>query len=107
MMPELEKDYEILKRDVKYQGMFSLVELHLRHRNFDGGWSNTFTREILERKSAAAILPYDPILEQIVLIEQFRAGALTNPTGPWLLEIVAGIYDQSEKPRDVAMREAQ
>lgn len=102
-----EKDYEILQREVKYQGIFRLVELHLRHRTFDGGWSNVFTRELLERKSATAILPYDPVLEQVVLIEQFRAGAIANPSGPWLLEIVAGIYDEGDKPRDVAIREAE
>lgn len=102
-----DKDYEILQRDVKYQGIFRLVQLHLRHRTFDGGWSDTFTREILERKSATAILPYDPVLEQVILIEQFRAGALANPSGPWLLEIVAGIYDGDDIPRDVAIREAE
>jgi ADP-ribose pyrophosphatase len=106
-MPETGKDFEILERDVKYQGIFRLVQLHLRHRTFDGGWSNTFMRELLERKSATAILPYDPVLEQVVLIEQFRAGAIANPSGPWLLEIVAGIYDKGDKPRDVAIREAE
>jgi ADP-ribose pyrophosphatase len=100
-------DVELLKREVMYQGIFRLVKLHVRHRTFDGGWSNTFTREILERKSAVAILPYDPVLEQVVLIEQFRAGALADPQGPWLLEIVAGIYNGNEKPREVAIREAE
>lgn len=100
-------DAEVLRRDIMYQGVFRMVQLSLRHRTFDGGWSSTFTREILERKSAAAVLPYDPVLEQVVLIEQFRAGALSNPLGPWLLEVVAGIYDKEEKPRDVAIREAE
>jgi ADP-ribose pyrophosphatase len=107
-MPEIfsKNDVEVLRRDIMYQGIFRLVQLQLRHRTFDGGWSNTFMREVLERKSATAILPYDPILEQVVLIEQFRAGALTNSQGPWLLEIVAGIYDEGDRPRDVAIREA-
>lgn len=99
-------DIELVKREVMYQGIFRLVRLHLRHRTFDGGWSDTFMREILERKSATAILPYDPITDQVVLIEQFRAGALANSQGPWLLEIVAGIYDGDDKPSDVAIREA-
>jgi len=102
----VDKDYEIIQRDVMYQGVFRLVQLRLRHRTFDGGWSDTFMREVLERKSAVAILPYDPILDQVVLIEQFRAGALASPDGPWLLEIVAGIYDGDDVPRDVAIREA-
>lgn len=101
-------NYELLKREVLYQGIFRLVRLHLRFRRYDDQWSNTFTREILERSSAAAILPYDPILDQIVLIEQFRAGALAHPeNNPWLIEIVAGIFDKDETPQQIVTREAQ
>lgn len=100
-----QNDYEVIKREVLYQGIFRLARFHIRHRQFNDEWSNTFTREILERKSAAAILPYDPILDHVILIEQFRAGALDNPEGPWLLEIVAGVYTD-ETPVEVAKREA-
>lgn len=99
-----QNDYEIVKREVLYQGVFRLVRYHLRHQLFNNGWSKTFTREVLERTSSVAVLPYDPILDQIVLIEQFRAGALANPQSPWLIEVVAGIYED-EKPDDVAIRE--
>lgn len=105
-MPD-KQDYEIVQRDVLYQGVFRLARYHVRHLNYNGKWSNTFTREILERKSAAAILPYDPTLDQVILIEQFRAGAAINPQGPWLLEIVAGVYDPGDAPQDVAKREAE
>jgi len=105
-MPQ-DSNVEVIKRDLLYQGVFRLMRYHLRHRLFDGNWSNVLTREILERKSAAAVLPYDPILDHVVLIEQFRPGALDNTAhGPWLLEIVAGIYDGDETPQDVAKRES-
>lgn len=100
-------DYEILKREVPYQGIFRMVRYHLRYRLFNGGFSNLITREVMERKSAAAVLPYDPVLDQVVLIEQFRPGALANPQSPWLLEIVAGVLDSDEKPEQVAEREAK
>jgi len=73
---------------------------------FNGGWSNSVTREVMERKSAVGILPYDPILDHIVLIEQFRPGALADPQSPWLIEVIAGVLDAQEKPADVAFREA-
>ncbi len=100
-------DVEILKRDLLYQGVFRMVRYHLRHRCFDGSWSQTFTREVMERKSAAGVLPYDPILDQVILIEQFRPGAIGHPTdGPWLIEIVAGVYGKDESPKEVAIRES-
>ena len=63
-------------------------------------------RECLERGQAVAVLLYDPKRDQVVLIEQFRLGALHAPDGPWLLEIVAGIVEPSEAKPDVACREA-
>lgn len=104
--PFSQEDYEIIKREILYQGVFRLVRNTLRHRKFNGEWSNTFSREILERKSAVGILPYDPILDSVVLIEQFRAGALGHTHSPWLIEVVAGIYNAKEEPEDVAKRES-
>lgn len=73
------------------------------------------SREIFERGHAACCLLYDPDLEKLVLIEQFRTGAyaaLASPwfdeaeTSPWLIEIVAGIIEQGEDPEAVIRREA-
>src|SRR5262245_44288578 len=107
LTPFSQNDYEIVKREVLYQGVFRLARYHVRHRKFVSDWTPIFTREIFERPRAAAILPYDPILDQVVLIEQFRAGAIANPQSPWLLEIVAGVYEHDEQPADVAQREAR
>jgi ADP-ribose pyrophosphatase len=104
--PFTHNDYEITQREELYKGVFRLARYHVRHKLFNGNWSNTYTREVYERKSAVAILPYDPILNQVVLIEQFRAGALSNPKNPWLIEIVAGLFDKDESPETVARRES-
>lgn len=98
--------FEILGKEVCYRGFFRLERYRLRHTLFGGGWSGEFTRELLERGHAAAILLYDPERDSVVLIEQFRVGALTAPGGPWLVEIVAGIVDGHETGEDVARREA-
>ncbi|OGT59340.1 MAG: hypothetical protein A3F14_04530 [Gammaproteobacteria bacterium RIFCSPHIGHO2_12_FULL_43_28] len=100
-------DYDLEEREVLYQGIFTLARYHITHRVFKGGSSQPFTREILERKSAAAVLPYDPLLDRVILIEQFRAGAIKSNTNPWLLEIVAGVFNHGETPENIVYREAE
>jgi ADP-ribose pyrophosphatase len=103
-MFDKEKDIEISSIDTVYRGFWNIKRYYLRHRLFDGGWSNIFKRELLERRAVAACLPYDPINDNVVLIEQFRIGALMHY--PWLLEIVAGIADgENERPEQIVHRE--
>jgi ADP-ribose pyrophosphatase len=97
---------EIFDKTVVYNGFFRLERYRLRHRLFSGAWSHELAREVFERGHAAAVLPYDPGRDQVVLIEQFRVGALEAPGGPWLLEIVAGVIDAGETPAEVIRREA-
>ena len=98
--------FEILDKSIGYSGFFHLEKYRLRHEQFAGGWSAAMTRECLERGHAVAVLLYDPDADQVVLLEQFRIGALDFPGGPWLLEIVAGIIDHpGESIEDVARRE--
>ncbi len=99
-------DFEILEKTICFQGFFRLEQYRLRHRKFDGEWGRPITRELFERGHAAAVLPYDPHTDEILLIEQFRAGAMSAPDGPWLLEIVAGIIEADEAPEQVVARES-
>lgn len=102
----VDPSFEVLDKEICCQGFFRMERYRLRHRKFSGEWSAAITRELLERGHAAAVLPYDPITDCVVLIEQFRIGALAAPGGAWLLEIVAGIIDTDETPRQVVTREA-
>jgi ADP-ribose pyrophosphatase len=97
---------EVLERTVVFEGFFKLVRYRLRHRLFAGGTSRELVRESHERGDAAVVLPYDPVRREVVLVEQFRVGALGRPGEPWLLEPVAGIIEPGEAPADVARREA-
>jgi len=99
-------DYQIIEKKTLFQGYFAIEEFTLKHRLFKGGWSDSFQREIFERGSAAAVLLFDPILQKVVLLEQFRAGALSSEKGPWMIEVVAGIIEQGETPEGVVIREA-
>lgn len=99
-------DYEITEREILYQGVFRAARYSIKIRLFEGGWSEVFTREVFERYPAAAILPYDPILNRVILIEQFRPGSISDPKSPWLIEIPAGVMGKNEKPEEVAVRES-
>ncbi|MCC9622626.1 NUDIX domain-containing protein [Thalassospira sp. MA62] len=108
----IEKTFEIISRRRSHDGFFKLDVCKLRHATFDGGQSEILEREIYERGHAVAVLPYDPILDQVVLIEQFRPGAMSVPARypempVWLNEVVAGIIEEGEQPEDVARRETR
>ena len=101
------EDVEILARTERYSGFFRIVRYRFRHRLFAGGWTGAIEREVFERGHAAAVLLYDPAADAVVLIEQFRIGALVAGFGAWQIEVVAGIIEENEKPEDVARRESE
>ncbi|WP_337997957.1 NUDIX domain-containing protein [Oleispirillum naphthae] len=96
---------ECLNTESLYHGYFCVNRYTLRQQTFGGGWSEPFTREVFERGHAVAILPYDPVSDRVVLIEQFRVGALIAGWRPWLIETAAGMIEPGETPEEVARRE--
>jgi ADP-ribose pyrophosphatase len=100
-----DRQYEILSRKTLYGGFFSLLEIRCRHTLFQGGWSEALRRELFQRGDCVAVIPYDPLRDEVVLIEQFRVGALREGEDPWLVEIVAGAIEEGEYADDVARRE--
>ncbi len=99
-------DVEVLAKDTVFQGYFRIDRYRLRHRTFAGGWTSVMEREIFERGHSVVVILYDPVRDEMVLIEQFRCGALAAGWHPWMLECVAGIIDEGEHPDEVARREA-
>ncbi|MDX8402746.1 MAG: NUDIX domain-containing protein [Mariprofundaceae bacterium] len=97
--------YVIEDERTLYRGFFRLDALTIRHERFDGG-EQTVRRELLERGDAVAVLLYDPEADEVLLIEQFRVGPAVRKDDPWLIEVVAGMIDEGETPREAAMREA-
>jgi ADP-ribose pyrophosphatase len=91
----------------KYKGFFKMNEYLLQHQQYSGAQSEVFTREIFERGDAVVVLPYDVKQDKVLLIEQFRPGALKGQDSPWLLEFIAGMFDGNESPVEVAIREAK
>ena len=105
-MDEQVRQFEIIKKESIYEGFFRLERYHLKHTLFEGGWSQPLVRELFRRGSCVAVLLYDPFDDQVVLIEQFRTGAILTPEKAWLVEIVAGAIEEGETAEDVAYRES-
>lgn len=99
-------DVEIIAHELLFQGFYRYERYTLRHKLHAGGWSAIMTRELFDRGRAAGVLLYDPGLDVVVLVQQFRVGAFAAGRGPWLTEIVAGVLDPEERPEDTVRREA-
>lgn len=100
------QDVRVLDEQAVWSGHFSMRRLTLQHRRFAGGWSDPVVREVFERGDAVAVLPYDPRTDSLVMIEQFRPGAMRGDTSPWMLELIAGVVEVGECDEDVVHREA-
>lgn len=88
-----------------WSGRFPLDVVKFRHRRFDGAMSGTRTWELWRRGHAAAMLPYDPVSDTVVLIEQFRFPALASGIDPVLVELPAGLCEDDEDPAATIRRE--
>tara|TARA_R110002073_G_scaffold217160_1_gene377337 strand:- start:342 stop:962 length:621 start_codon:yes stop_codon:yes gene_type:complete len=100
------QDVRVLEDQTVWSGHYSMRRLTLQHRRFAGGWSEPVVREVFERGDAVAVLPYDPNTDSLVMIEQFRPGALRGGDSPWMLELIAGVVEDGEADEDVVHREA-
>ncbi|MDO9107203.1 MAG: NUDIX domain-containing protein [Methylovulum sp.] len=102
----MDKQFEILQKEIVYSGFFRMEKYRLKHTLYGGGWSADISRELFVRSACVAVLLYDPDADKVVLIEQFRAGAILQPDQAWLVEIVAGGIEEGESAEEVAYRES-
>jgi ADP-ribose pyrophosphatase len=107
MLQYTRNDVSISAINTKYQGFFKVDEYQLQHKLFSQKFSKNMTREVFERGDAVVVMLYDAIEDNLLLLEQFRAGALRTEQTPWLLEFVAGMFERNENPIDVAIRETK
>lgn len=98
---------ELLERRLCHRGFLTLARYRLRHSLYRGGWSTVIERERVEHLNAAAVLLYDAARDQVVMVEQFRIGALELGQGAWLVEPPGGVVEPGCDPAAVALREAR
>ena len=85
--------------------VFQLEEVYLRHELPGGAMSGRLRRLNLERGESVAALIVNQDARTVVLVRQFRYPAYKRGSG-WLDEVVAGIVDPGESPRQAIRREA-
>ncbi|WP_339107420.1 NUDIX domain-containing protein [Thioclava sp. GXIMD4216] len=101
-------DIVVSDRRMPYAKFFSVEDYRLQFRKFSGALSAPMERAVFVSCDAAVVLPYDPVRDRVLLIEQFRVGPMARGDGnPWLLEAIAGRVDPLETPEQTALREAQ
>ncbi len=90
-----------------YSAYFAVEEHDLSYRRFDGSMGPLLNRAVFISGDASIVLPYDPVRDRVMVIEQFRAGPYARgDANPWLLEAIAGRIDGGETPEEAACREA-
>lgn len=90
-----------------YARFFSVEERDLVLPGLGGGKVAQQNRAAFVAVDAVMVLPYDPLRDRVLVVEQFRIGAyLRGDPHPWTLEPVAGRRDPGESPEETARREA-
>jgi ADP-ribose pyrophosphatase len=90
-----------------WNGRFPIQRIRFRHRRFDGATSALRTWELWRRGRAAALLPYDPVADAVLLIEQFRLPALAAGVDPVMVEVPAGLCEPGEDVATTLARETE
>ena len=100
-------DVIIEQQETPWNGRFPLQLVHFRQRRFDGTMSDLRRWELWRRGTAACVLPYDPVRDMVVIIEQFRFPAFAAGLDPVMVELAAGLIDGDETPEQTILRESQ
>lgn len=100
-------DVEEVRRIQPYANYFAVEEYDVRFRRFNGTMSEVVNRGVFISGDAVTILPYDPVRDRVLVVEQWRAGPWgRDDPQPWLLEPIAGRIDPDEPPEVTGRREA-
>ncbi len=102
------KNVKLLEQKTVFTGYHRLEVCHFQPKSLHGeAWLEPMSREIFRAGAVASTLLYCPESDEILLNEQFRAGAyMAGALNPWLFECCAGGIDDGETPEQAARREA-
>ena len=102
-----QRAWSLEARNTLYAGFYQIDSVQFRHDWHSGESSPLIERELFVRGNVVGVLPYDPDTDEVVLVEQFRIGAMHQEPDPWMVEIIAGMIDTDESPAQVAIRESR
>jgi len=104
--PRSRDDVSVRDSRMAYSNFYAMREFDIRFRQFNGEMSDVLDRASFIGFDVAIVLPYDPVLDRVLLVEQFRLGPFARGAQyPWVLEPVAGHIDTGETPEQAARRE--
>ncbi|NRB20144.1 MAG: NUDIX domain-containing protein [Rhodobacteraceae bacterium] len=104
---DLSKDVIVHTHRRAHLNFFAMDEVDLQYRRYDGSLSPVINRCAALVGRASVVLPYDPVRDEVLLIEQFRAATyIAGEQRPWMWEPVAGLIDPGESAEQAAHREA-
>lgn len=102
----MQYQYTIHHKEKVYDGFFKFNRYLVSFEKFNGGFIDNAIRECGRKADVVAVLPYDPLRNEFLLVEQFRIGMAARNLHPWTAEIVAGFMDiPGESPKQTAQRE--
>lgn len=105
---DLSKDVIVHRHKRAFVNFFAMEEMDLQFRRYDGSMSEVVNRCAALAGHASVVLPYDPVRDEVILIEQFRAATfIAGEPRPWMWEPVAGMIDPGETAEATARREAE
>tara|TARA_R110000787_G_scaffold4998_5_gene18710 strand:- start:192 stop:1313 length:1122 start_codon:yes stop_codon:yes gene_type:complete len=104
----LQGNVEVMHRKCSYAHFFALDDMQVRHERFDGTMTGQLDRAVFIATDAGVMLPYDPVRDRVLLVEQMRMGPLARgDRSVWQLEPIAGHIDPGETPEEAVQREAR
>lgn len=97
---------KIVEKKRLYDGFFKIDELTIEADMYGGG-TQTVKRLNFERGNAVAILPYDPVRDEVLLVNEVRPAMLVRGEYPFNDSLPAGMIDKGETAVDAALRETE
>lgn len=89
-----------------FDGYFKIDQITYTMDRQEGG-TQTLVRLNFNRGHAAAILPYDPVTDKVVLVTELRPGLLAAGDYPYEEAMSAGMIDPGETPLQTMIRESK
>lgn len=98
--------FKEIKRERTYDGFLKIDKIYFKQEDVFGVWTEEFTREVVYRRNAVAVLIRDPKTDTLLFTKQLRAGAYIQDE-PWIYEMIAGLIDPDEDKITALKREAK
>lgn len=103
VVEDVPRDVDVLSTSLDFEG-FRKAET-ITYRELESGIEAR--REIVVAQHAVAVIAFDPSLDRLVMIRQFRIGAQMAHGRGFCTEVVAGLIDPGEEPETTAVRELE